>query len=229
MSLINSLIKIFVGDKAKNDLKAIQPIVEKIKTYAGQLENISNDELRAKTIEFKNKIKEARAALDSKIATLQEQANATDNIDTKEDLYVEIDKLSQEAYQVSEKVLNDILPEAFATMKETARRFANNETIAVTATERDRELSASHDYVSIDGDKAIWKNHWDAAGKDVTWDMVHYDVQLIGGIALHQGKIAEMQTGEGKTLVATLPVYLNALTGNGVHCSPRQRLDGTSI
>ena len=217
MSLINSLIKIFVGDKAKNDLKAIQPIVEKIKTYAGQLENISNDELRAKTIEFKNKIKEARTALDSKIATLQEQANATDNIDTKEDLYVEIDKLSQEAYQVSEKVLNDILPEAFATMKETARRFANNETIAVTATERDRELSASHDYVSIDGDKAIWKNHWDAAGKDVTWDMVHYDVQLIGGIALHQGKIAEMQTGEGKTLVATLPVYLNALTGNGVH------------
>ena len=217
MSLINSLIKIFVGDKAKNDLKAIQPIVEKIKTYAGQLENISNDELRAKTIEFKNKIKEARAALDSKIATLQEQANATDSIDAKEDLYVEIDKLSQEAYQVSEKVLNDILPEAFATMKETARRFANNETIAVTATERDRELSASHDYVSIDGDKAIWKNHWDAAGKDVTWDMVHYDVQLIGGIALHQGKIAEMQTGEGKTLVATLPVYLNALTGNGVH------------
>ena len=217
MSLINSLIKIFVGDKAKNDLKAIQPIVEKIKTYAGQLENISNDELRAKTIEFKNKIKEARAALDSKIATLQEQANATDSIDAKEDLYVEIDKLSQEAYQVSEKVLNEILPEAFATMKETARRFANNETIAVTATERDRELSASHDYVSIDGDKAIWKNHWDAAGKDVTWDMVHYDVQLIGGIALHQGKIAEMQTGEGKTLVATLPVYLNALTGNGVH------------
>ena len=217
MSLINSLIKIFVGDKAKNDLKAIQPIVEKIKTYAGQLENISNDELRAKTIEFKNKIKEARTALDSKIATLQEQANATDSIDAKEDLYVEIDKLSQEAYQVSEKVLNDILPEAFATMKETARRFANNETIAVTATERDRELSASHDYVSIDGDKAIWKNHWDAAGKDVTWDMVHYDVQLIGGIALHQGKIAEMQTGEGKTLVATLPVYLNALTGNGVH------------
>jgi len=130
---------------------------------------------------------------------------------------VEIDKLSQEAYQVSEKVLNEILPEAFATMKETARRFANNETIAVAATERDRELSASHDYVSIDGDKAIWKNHWDAAGKDVTWDMVHYDVQLIGGIALHQGKIAEMQTGEGKTLVATLPVYLNALTGNGVH------------
>nr|WP_315125519.1 preprotein translocase subunit SecA [uncultured Capnocytophaga sp.] len=217
MSIINSLIKIFVGDKAKSDLKSIQPIVAKIKAYAQELEGISNDELRAKTLSFKQKIKEARADLDLRIATLQEQANATEDIDKKEDLYTEIDKLSIEAHQVSEKILNEILPEAFATMKETTRRFANNETIAVTATEYDRELSGSHDYVVIDGDQAIWKNHWDAAGKDVTWDMVHYDVQLIGGIALHQGKIAEMQTGEGKTLVATLPVYLNALTGDGVH------------
>ena len=217
MSIINSLIKLFVGDKAKNDLKSIQPLVEKIKAYAAELEHISNDELRGKTIAFKEKIKEARAAFDTRIADLQTQANATEDIDKKEDLYTEIDKLSAEAYQASEKVLNDILPEAFATMKETARRFATNETISVTATPRDRELSATHDYVTIEGDKAIWKNHWDAAGKDVTWDMVHYDVQLIGGIALHQGKIAEMQTGEGKTLVATLPVYLNALTGNGVH------------
>ena len=217
MSIINSLIKLFVGDKAKNDLKSIQPLVEKIKAYATELEHISNDELRGKTIAFKEKIKEARATFDAQIADLQAQANATEDIDKKEDLYTEIDKLSAEAYQASEKVLNDILPEAFATMKETARRFATNETISVTATPRDRELSATHDYVTIEGDKAIWKNHWDAAGKDVTWDMVHYDVQLIGGIALHQGKIAEMQTGEGKTLVATLPVYLNALTGNGVH------------
>ena len=217
MSIINSLIKLFVGDKAKNDLKSIQPLVEKIKAYAAELEHISNDELRGKTIAFKEKIKEARATFDAQIADLQAQANATEDIDKKEDLYTEIDKLSAEAYQASEKVLNDILPEAFATMKETARRFAINETISVTATPRDRELSATHDYVTIEGDKAIWKNHWDAAGKDVTWDMVHYDVQLIGGIALHQGKIAEMQTGEGKTLVATLPVYLNALTGNGVH------------
>jgi len=217
MSIINSLIKLFVGDKAKNDLKSIQPLVEKIKAYAAELEHISNDELRGKTIAFKEKIKEARATFDAQIADLQAQANATEDIDKKEDLYTEIDKLSAEAYQASEKVLNDILPEAFATMKETARRFATNETISVTATPRDRELSATHDYVTIEGDKAIWKNHWDAAGKDVTWDMVHYDVQLIGGIALHQGKIAEMQTGEGKTLVATLPVYLNALTGNGVH------------
>ena len=217
MSIINSLIKLFVGDKAKNDLKSIQPLVEKIKAYATELEHISNDELRGKTIAFKEKIKEARATFDTQIADLQAQANATEDIDKKEDLYTEIDKLSAEAYQASEKVLNDILPEAFATMKETARRFATNETISVTATPRDRELSATHDYVTIEGDNAIWKNHWDAAGKDVTWDMVHYDVQLIGGIALHQGKIAEMQTGEGKTLVATLPVYLNALTGNGVH------------
>ena len=217
MSIINSLIKIFVGDKAKNDLKAIQPIVEKIKTYASRLENISDDELRAKTIEFKQRIKDARAQFDTKIAELEAQANATDDIDAKEDLYAEVDKLNGEAYQASEKALNEILPEAFATMKETTRRFANNETITVTATEHDRELSAIHDYVTIEGDKAVWKNHWDAAGKDVTWDMVYYDVQLIGGIALHQGKIAEMQTGEGKTLVATLPVYLNALTGNGVH------------
>ena len=217
MSIINSLIKLFVGDKAKNDLKSIQSLVEKIKAYAVELEHISNDELRGKTIAFKEKIKEARATFDTQIADLQAQANATEDIDKKEDLYTEIDKLSAEAYQASEKVLNDILPEAFATMKETARRFATNETISVTATPRDRELSATHDYVTIEGDKAIWKNHWDAAGKDVTWDMVHYDVQLIGGIALHQGKIAEMQTGEGKTLVATLPVYLNALTGNGVH------------
>ena len=217
MSIINSLIKLFVGDKAKNDLKSIQPLVEKIKAYAAELEHISNDELRGKTIAFKEKIKEARATFDTQIADLQAQANATEDIDKKEDLYTEIDKLSAEAYQASEKVLNDILPEAFATMKETARRFATNETISVTATPRDRELSATHDYVTIEGGNAIWKNHWDAAGKDVTWDMVHYDVQLIGGIALHQGKIAEMQTGEGKTLVATLPVYLNALTGNGVH------------
>ena len=217
MSIINSLIKIFVGDKAKNDIKAIQPIVEKIKSYGAQMERISNDELRAKTLEFKEKIKAARAEADAKIAALQAEANATDDIDKKEDLYTEIDKLSGEAYTASEKVLNEILPEAFAVMKETARRFASNPTLTVTASEHDRELSGLHDYVTIEGDNAVWKNSWDAAGKEVTWDMVHYDVQLIGGIALHQGKIAEMQTGEGKTLVATLPVYLNALTGNGVH------------
>ncbi|MDO5607520.1 MAG: preprotein translocase subunit SecA [Capnocytophaga sp.] len=217
MSIINSLIKIFVGDKAKKDVKEIQPIVAKIKAFASHLEGVTNDELRAKTIEFKEKIKSARSVADTKIAELQEQANATDDIDRKEDLYTEIDKLNAEAYELSEKMLNEILPEAFAVVKETARRFANNQEITVTASPYDRELSATKPYVTLDGDNAVWQNSWDAAGKEVTWDMVHYDVQLIGGIALHQGKISEMQTGEGKTLVATLPVYLNALTGNGVH------------
>lgn len=129
----------------------------------------------------------------------------------------QIDKLNDDAYQATEKALNDILPEAFAVIKETAKRFTNNPTIHVTATPFDRELSARFDFVTLEQDKAVWKNSWDAAGKEVTWDMIHYDVQLIGGITLHQGKIAEMHTGEGKTLVATLPVYLNALTGNGVH------------
>ncbi|AEK23677.1 Protein translocase subunit secA [Capnocytophaga canimorsus Cc5] len=217
MSIVNSLIKIFVGDKAKKDIKAIEPIVAKIKTYAADLEKVSNDELRAKTIEFKQRIGQARAKWDEKIADLQQQADQTEDIDKKEDFYTEIDKLNVEAYEVSEKTLNELLAEAFAVMKETARRFSQNQTIEVTATPFDRELSATKTYVSLQDDKAIWKNSWDAAGKAVTWDMVHYDVQLIGGIALHQGKIAEMQTGEGKTLVATLPVYVNALTGKGVH------------
>src|SRR5690606_23721359 len=138
-------------------------------------------------------------------------------IDRNEDIYAEIDKLQDEAYKGMEKSLNEILPEAFAVVKETAKRFVYNKTLTVTASEFDRKISGIRDYVSLDADKAIWNNSWDAAGKEVTWDMIHYDVQLIGGIALHQGKIAEMQTGEGKTLVATLPVYLNALTGNGVH------------
>ncbi|CEN51903.1 hypothetical protein CCAN11_2370019 [Capnocytophaga canimorsus] len=188
MSIVNSLIKIFVGDKAKKDIKAIEPIVAKIKTYAADLEKVSNDELRAKTIEFKQRIGQARAKWDEKIADLQQQADQTEDIDKKEDFYTEIDKLNVEAYEVSEKTLNELLAEAFAVMKETARRFSQNETIEVTATPFDRELSATKTYVSLQGDKAIWKNSWDAAGKAVTWDMVHYDVQLIGGIALHQGQ-----------------------------------------
>lgn len=217
MSFINSLIKIFIGDKVKKDLKEIQPIVEKIKSYQSQFEQLSNDELRAKTIEFKERIAQVRSQYEVKIQDLKQQIDTTESIDKKEDFYSEIDKLNDEAYKAQEKVLNEILPQAFATMKETARRFAKNSEIEVTANAYDRELSASKEYVSITDDKAVWKNSWDAAGKFVTWDMVHYDVQLIGGIALHQGKISEMQTGEGKTLVATLPVYLNALTGNGVH------------
>ncbi|RKW03864.1 MAG: preprotein translocase subunit SecA, partial [Capnocytophaga sp.] len=217
MSLISSLIKIFVGDKAKKDMKEIAPLVEQINAHQKQYKSLSNDELRAKTTAFKERIATARSEFEQKIQTLKSQADATNDIDQKEDFYTEIDKLTDEAYKAGEKVLNEILPEAFAVVKETAQRFVDNPTLEVTASRYDRELASMKDYVSIEGDKALWKNSWDAAGKPITWDMVHYDVQLIGGIALHQGKIAEMQTGEGKTLVATLPLYLNALTGNGVH------------
>ncbi|WP_291274310.1 preprotein translocase subunit SecA [Flavobacterium sp.] len=217
MSIINSILKIFVGDKSANDIKAIQPIVNKIKSFEGALQQLSNDELRAKTTFFKEKIKEARAEKDAKIEQLKAQAEITLDIDARENIYIEIDVLEKEAYEISEKVLSDILPEAFAVVKETARRFKENTKVVVTATAKDREFSAIKPYITIEGDQAIWANSWDAAGKAITWDMIHYDVQLIGGIVLHQGKIAEMQTGEGKTLVATLPIYLNALTGNGVH------------
>ncbi|RZT00274.1 preprotein translocase subunit SecA [Aquimarina brevivitae] len=217
MGILDSVLKVFVGDKSKKDIKEIQPRVELIKKAEETLQGLSHDELRAKTAEFKAKINEARAESLKKIEDLQDQANTTDNIDEKEDIYAEIDKLKNDAYEASEKVLNEILPEAFAVVKETAKRFANNDQIEVAASTYDRELSGAKDYVSLEGEKAIWQTSWDAAGKEVTWDMVHYDVQLIGGIALHEGKVAEMQTGEGKTLVATLPVYLNALSGNGVH------------
>ncbi|WP_420553128.1 preprotein translocase subunit SecA [Tenacibaculum aiptasiae] len=216
MSVLNSILKLFVGDKQQKDLKSLQPIVEKVRSFESSLNNLSNDDLRAKTIEFKSKIKEATKSFNDSIATLEEEALNSD-IDRQEEIYAEIDKLRDEAYEASEAVLLDIMPEAFALVKETARRFTKNEELEVTATAFDRELSATRDHVSLEDDKAYWANSWDAAGKEVTWDMIHYDVQLIGGSVLHQGKIAEMMTGEGKTLVSTLPVYLNALTGNGVH------------
>jgi len=210
-------LKAFVGDKSEKDVKAIQPLINKVKSFESALQALSHDELRAKTAEFKAKIQQARAEKDAKIASLKQDAEQTQDIDAREDIYAEIDKIEKEAYEISEKVLNEILPEAFAVVKETARRFKDNTTITVTATPKDRELSATKPYINIEGDNATWANSWDAAGKAITWDMIHYDVQLIGGVVLHQGKIAEMQTGEGKTLVATLPLYLNALTGNGVH------------
>lgn len=217
MSLINSILKAFVGDKSEKDIKGIQPLIKKIHSFEQALAGLSHDELRAKTITFKEKIKEARAEKDAKIASYLEEIEKTEDIDRREDIYASIDALEKEAYDISEKVLMDILPEAFAVVKETARRFKENTTITVTATPYDRELSATKSYVTLEDDKAVWANSWNAAGKEITWDMIHYDVQLIGGVVLHQGKIAEMQTGEGKTLVATLPLYLNALTGNGVH------------
>ncbi|MEL7269073.1 MAG: preprotein translocase subunit SecA [Bacteroidota bacterium] len=217
MSFINSVLKVFVGDKSEKDVKALQPLVKQIKSYEQELTSLSIDELRQRTDSFKAQIKADRKALDDQIEALKEEVQNSTDIDRNEEIYSEIDKLEEEAYTISEKTLNDILPEAFAVMKETASRFAHNTTLEVTATEFDRMLSGSKDYVTLKGDKAVWKNSWDAAGKEVTWDMIHYDVQLIGGVSLHQGKIAEMQTGEGKTLVATLPLYLNALAGKGAH------------
>jgi preprotein translocase subunit SecA len=217
MSFINSIIKVFVGDKSQKDVKALQPYLAKIKTFENALAALSNDELRARTTFFKDKIKQARSEKDAKIAALKLEAEGIADIDKREDIYVEIDALEKEAYEISEKTLMEILPEAFAVVKETAKRFKENTQIQVTATAQDRELSATKTYITLEGENAIWSNSWNAAGKQITWDMIHYDVQLIGGMVLHEGKIAEMQTGEGKTLVATLPIYLNALTGNGVH------------
>ncbi|NND63745.1 MAG: preprotein translocase subunit SecA, partial [Flavobacteriaceae bacterium] len=179
--------------------------------------SLSLDELRAKSDAFRKRIKEDQKEIQDQIDALLKDAEKEEDIDKKEDIYNQVDALKDDRYEVEKKTLNDILPEAFAVVKETAKRFKDNTSLTVTASPFDREISATKDYVTLDGDKAIWSNSWDAAGKEVTWDMVHYDVQLIGGIALHQGKVAEMQTGEGKTLVATLPVYLNALAGNGVH------------
>lgn len=216
MSILNSVIKLFVGDKQQKDLKILQPVVDDVNKFETAFSKLSNDALRAKTTEFKTRIKTATKEFDDTVAALEEEAIKAD-IDRQEDIYAEIDTLKDEAYKVSEATLLEIMPEAFAVVKETARRFVESTEIEVTATPFDRELSGERDHITLEGDKAFWANSWDAAGKPVTWDMIHYDVQLIGGSVLHQGKVAEMMTGEGKTLVSTLPVYLNALTGNGVH------------
>ncbi|WP_075343249.1 preprotein translocase subunit SecA [Tenacibaculum agarivorans] len=216
MSILNSIIKIFVGDKQQKDLKKLQPIIDNIKAFEDAIAKLSHDELRAKTAEFKSKISGATQTFEDQIIQLEEEAK-TAEIDRQEEIYTEIDKLKDEAYEASENILKEIMSEAFAVVKETAKRFATNNAIEVTATPFDRELSGSKEHVTLENDKAIWANTWDASGKEVTWDMIHYDVQLIGGSVLHEGKIAEMMTGEGKTLVSTLPVYLNALSGKGVH------------
>jgi preprotein translocase subunit SecA len=217
MGILDNVLKLFVGDKSKKDISEIQPMVALIKNQEAEIASLTIDELRSKTVEFKNKIKADQKEIQDQIDALELKSREIEDINKKEDLYKEIDTLKDERYAIEVKTLENILPEAFAVMKETAKRFKDNETLKVNATPFDREISATNDYVILEDEKAIWKNSWDAAGKEVTWDMVHYDVQLIGGIALHQGKVAEMQTGEGKTLVATLPMYLNALAGNGVH------------
>ena len=213
----NEFISKLFGNKASRDMKEIQPWVEKIKAAYPEIEKLSNDELRAKTEELKKYIKDSAVEENKKIEELKATIETTD-IEKREPIFAQIDKLEKEVLDKYEKALNDVLPVAFAIVKDTARRFTQNEEIEVTATDFDRELAAmGKDFVRIEGDKAIWKNHWVAGGNDMKWSMIHYDVQLFGGVVLHQGKIAEMATGEGKTLVATLPVFLNALTGNGVH------------
>src|SRR5690606_35631364 len=214
MSIIEKVLKGFLGDKNQKDVKELQKYAEKALQAEKEIEHLSHDELRAKSAAFKAKLAEATQSQKDEIAELKSKAENLENFDEKEAIFDQIDKINKEAYEIEEKILMEILPEAFAVVKETAKRFVNNPEIKVTATAFDRELSATKEYIQVvDEENVIWKNSWDAAGKEVIWDMVHYDVQLIGGTALHQGKIAEMQTGEGKTLVAALPVYLNALTG----------------
>src|SRR5690606_37832079 len=207
--------KIF-GNKAQRDLNEINPIVKRVKDAYAAVEKHSNDELRERTKELERYIQEQVAAEKAEIAKLKAGLEEVD-LDGREAVWNKVDSLEKAITEKYEKALNEVLPVAFSIMKETARRFTENEEIVVTATNFDRDLAASHDFVRIDGDKAIYKNHWIAGGNEITWDMIHYDVQLFGGVVLHQGKIAEMATGEGKTLVATLPVFLNALTHEGVH------------
>ncbi len=212
----NDILKKLFGNKSQRDLKEIEPYIQKIKAVSPELENLSNDELRQRIERVKQHIQDNVATDRARIAELKEHVETLD-YDKRESVWEEIDKIEKEVLKKIEATLDESLPEVFAVVKETARRFAQNETVEVTANEFDRNLSIDHDFVTIQGDKAIYANHWIAGGNEVVWDMVHYDVQLIGGVVLHKGKIAEMATGEGKTLVATLPVFLNALSGSGVH------------
>ena len=214
----NKILKSLFGDKSSRDMKLIQPLVEKVKAVYPEIEKLSNDELRNKTIQIKQHIQNSAEEQKQKIAELKSHIEDTP-IDEREGIFNQIDKLEKEILEIYEQKLDEAMPEVFAIVKETAKRFANNEETIVTANDFDRELASNpkNDFITIDGDKAIYHNHWTAGGNDLKWEMVHYDVQLFGGVVLHQGKIAEMATGEGKTLVATLPVFLNALTGNGVH------------
>ena len=214
----NKILKSLFGDKSSRDMKLIQPFVEKVKAQTPKVEKLDNDALRARTQEIRQQVQaaanEQKAEIEKLKATIEETP-----LDERADIFAKVDKLEKEALEVYEEALNEVMPEVFAIVKETARRFAENEETIVTATDFDRELAGDprKDFITIDGDKAIYHNHWTAGGNDLKWEMVHYDVQLFGGVMLHQGKIAEMATGEGTTLVATLPVFLNALTGNGVH------------
>ena len=214
----NSILKALFGDKSSRDMKKIQPFVEKVKAESPKIETLDNDGLRARTQEIRKYVQAAATAQKEEVEKLKATIEGTP-LDERADIFAQIDKIEKDALEVYEKALDEVMPEVYAIVKETARRFAQNEETVVTANDFDRELAGDprKDFITIDGDKAIYHNHWTAGGNDLKWEMVHYDVQLFGGVVLHQGKIAEMATGEGKTLVATLPVFLNALTGNGVH------------
>jgi preprotein translocase subunit SecA len=213
------ILKNIVGNKSKKDDKIYQPYVDKVKSFEGAISALTNDQLRAKTVEFQEKIKAHTKSLEDEIKALEKQVDDNPGMDfqEKDAIYTKVDKLKLKVDEELEVILEHILPEAFAVVKDTARRFAQNEQVEVTASDFDRELANEYEHINIKDDKAVWNNSWDAFGTEVTWNMIHYDVQLYGGSVLHKGNIAEMQTGEGKTLVATLPVYLNALAGKGVH------------
>ena len=214
----SKILKSLFGDKSTRDMKLIQPLVEKVKAVSPQVEQLDNDALRQRTKVLQQQVQDSSKEQKARIAELKATIEDTP-IDERADIFAQIDKIEKEVLDIYEKALDEVMPEVFAIVKETAKRFAENEETIVTATDFDRELAADpkKDFITIDGDKAIYHNHWTAGGNDLKWEMIHYDVQLFGGTVLHQGKIAEMATGEGKTLVATLPVFLNALTGNGVH------------
>ena len=214
----NKFLKSLFGDKSTRDMKLIQPLVEKVKAVSPEIEKLDNDALRQRTKTIQQQVQDAAKEQKARIDELKATIESTP-IDERADIFAQIDKIEKEVLDIYEKALDEVMPEVFAIVKETARRFAENEETIVTATDFDRELAGDpkKDFITIDGDKAIYHNHWTAGGNDLKWEMIHYDVQLFGGVVLHQGKIAEMATGEGKTLVATLPVFLNALTGNGVH------------
>ena len=216
-NIMFKFIKKLFGTKYEKDKSLYEPIVEQIHVEEEKLTHLSNDDLRNRTLDFRNRIAEHLSGIDTDIKSIKEEAATTQDFHRKDELFHEVDELIKERDKHLEEILKEILPEAFAVVRETARRFTNNDSITVTATEHDRELAAKKDYITINGDQATYATSWMAAGGEVSWNMIHYDVQLIGGMVLHDGKIAEMQTGEGKTLVATLPAYLNGLSGQGVH------------
>ena len=217
MSIINNVLGLFLGNKYERDIKEINPYVDKIRLEYEKLKDLSNDALRDQTEELRKEILASIEGDEREIKSLREKAESEEDVYLKEEIYNTIDKNEKQINDKLEDTLDQLVPRAFAIVKETTKRFKENSVIEVTARQFDRDLAATRESITIEGDKAIWSNKWIAGGNEITWDMVHYDVQLIGGVAMHKGKIAEMGTGEGKTVVATLPVFLNALAGRGVH------------